>query len=429
MKGWRRMSDDSMSEQKLGLVPRLRFPEFRAAGEWERKKLSQVCEMNPSAKALPEEFVYIDLESVEEGRLLQRRTIPLKGAPSRAQRLLKRGDLIFQTVRPYQKNNYFFEPDDDLYYVASTGYAQLRACGSNKFLFQYLHHDGFVSRVLEKCTGSNYPAINSSDLSAILVEIPRLPEQQKIADCLSSLDALIAAQAAKLDALKTHKKGLMQQLFPREGETVPRLRFPEFRVAGEWEEITLGKIAKFISGGTPSKDVADYWKGSIPWISASSMHDIKIEKSDFSITDAAVKAGTRIAKKGTLLLLVRGSMLHKRIPMGISAIDVAFNQDVKALELKGNITAEYLIYFLSARESELLGQVTSTGIGAGKLDTHNLREFPVVIPVAKEQHKITDCLYSLDSLIAAQADKLDALKTHKQGLMQQLFPSPEADIG
>ena len=115
--------------------------------------------------------------------------------------------------------------------------------------------------------------------------------------------------------------------------------------------------------------------------------------------------------------------------MGISAIDVAFNQDVKALELKGNITAEYLIYFLSARESELLGQVTSTGIGAGKLDTHNLREFPVVIPVAKEQHKITDCLSSLDSLIAAQADKLDALKTHKQGLMQQLFPSPDADIG
>ncbi|MBF0423608.1 MAG: restriction endonuclease subunit S [Magnetococcales bacterium] len=117
-------------------------------------------------------------------------------------------------VRPYQKNNYFFMPDDDLDYVASTGYAQLRANESNRYLFQYLHHDRFVNRVLEKCTGSNYPAINSSALSTILVEVPDPKEQQKIADCLSSLDTLITAYTKKLDALKTHKKGLMQQLFP-----------------------------------------------------------------------------------------------------------------------------------------------------------------------------------------------------------------------
>ena len=197
-----------------GLRPRLRFPEFREAGEWYEKELSQVCEINPSAKSLPETFVYIDLESVTEGKLLQKNKIFRNSAPSRAQRLLKNGDVIFQTVRPYQKNNYFFISGDEFDYVASTGYAQLRAHESNKYLFQYLHHDSFVNRVLAKCTGSNYPAINSSDLSAILVEIPSLPEQHKIAEFLSSLDALIAAQADKLDALKTHKRGLMQQLFP-----------------------------------------------------------------------------------------------------------------------------------------------------------------------------------------------------------------------
>ena len=117
-------------------------------------------------------------------------------------------------VRPYQKNNYFFKPDDDLEYVASTGYAQLRAYGSSMYLFQYLHNDRFVNRVLAKCTGSNYPAINSSDFSQIQVEIPSLREQQKIADCLSSLDDLIGRTGEKIEDLKAHKKGLMQQLFP-----------------------------------------------------------------------------------------------------------------------------------------------------------------------------------------------------------------------
>ena len=163
---------------------------------------------------LPEKFVYIDLESVEAGKLLQKKVISRKGAPSRAQRLLNQCDVIFQMVRPYQKNNYFFLPNDELAYVASTGYAQLRAHESNRYLFQYLQSDRFVDRVLSKCTGSNYPAINSSELSTILVEIPETQEQQKIADCLSSLDHLITAQSKKIDALKAHKKGLMQQLFP-----------------------------------------------------------------------------------------------------------------------------------------------------------------------------------------------------------------------
>lgn len=195
-------------------VPKLRFAEFRNKGEWEEKKLSQVCEINPSANGLPETFVYIDLESVEAGRLLKKNNISCESAPSRAQRLLKSGDVIFQMVRPYQKNNYYFLPDDDLDYVASTGYAQLRANESSKYLFQYLHNDRFVDRVLAKCTGSNYPAINSSSLSEIMVEIPKPEEQQKIADCLTSLDELITAQTKKLDALKAHKKALMQQLFP-----------------------------------------------------------------------------------------------------------------------------------------------------------------------------------------------------------------------
>ena len=196
-------------------VPKLRFAEFRDKGEWEEKRLKQICELNPSVENLPKSFVYIDLESVESGVLLRKRIITLDSAPSRAKRLLKNGDIIFQMVRPYQKNNYFFQLLDELDYVASTGYAQLRAHQSSMYLFQYLHHQCFVDKVLAKCTGSNYPAINSSELSEILVVMPDILEQQKIASCLSSLDELITTQSQKLEALKAHKKGLMQQLFPK----------------------------------------------------------------------------------------------------------------------------------------------------------------------------------------------------------------------
>jgi type I restriction enzyme S subunit len=199
-------------------VPELRFPEFRDKGEWEEKRLDKICEVNPSSSRLPETFIYIDLESVEGGRLLKKNIISREYAPSRAQRLLKSGDIIFQMVRPYQKNNYFFKPTDNFIYVASTGYAHLRAHESNSFLFQYLHNDRFVKKVIAKCSGSNYPAINSNDLSEIVVEIPSLPEQQRIADCLSSLDELIGAQGWKIEKLKEHKKGLMQGLFPSVGE-------------------------------------------------------------------------------------------------------------------------------------------------------------------------------------------------------------------
>lgn len=197
-------------------VPKYRFKEYRNSGDWIKKKLNEICEVNPSSKGLPEKFIYIDLESVEDGILKQKKHISISEAPSRAQRLLIKGDVIFQTVRPYQQNNYYFLPDDSFNYVASTGYAQLRAYESPSFLYQYIHNPNFLGKVLAKCTGSNYPAINSSDLSEITVLIPsKIQEQQKIASCLSALDEIIKAQLETIEQLKQHKKGLMQRLLPK----------------------------------------------------------------------------------------------------------------------------------------------------------------------------------------------------------------------
>ncbi|TAF95877.1 MAG: restriction endonuclease subunit S [Cytophagales bacterium] len=196
-------------------LPKFRFKEFEDSGEWVEKSFEEICDVNPSSNQLPFEFVYIDLESVDNGILKKVNKITLEGAPSRAQRLLKKNDVIYQMVRPYQMNNYFFQAESEIKYVASTGYAQLRAFESSEFLFQLIHTQYFVDKVLTRCTGSNYPAINSSDLKLIELQIPKNPkEQQKIAETLSSVDDLINAQNQKIEALQLHKKGLLQGLFP-----------------------------------------------------------------------------------------------------------------------------------------------------------------------------------------------------------------------
>jgi type I restriction enzyme S subunit len=223
---------------------------------WATARLGDVCEINPSAKEIPDRFIYVDLESVVDGQLLKEKKISKENAPSRAQRVLEKNDILFQMVRPYQKNNLFF--DKDGFYVASTGYAQIRTKLSARFFYHLFHTDTFVYEVLKKCTGSNYPAINSSDLSNLIIHYPlSIIHSTKIASCLSSLDEVIAAHSQKLALLKDHKKGLMQNLFPQEGEKVPKYRFKEFEKDGEWVESSIEQIAKVTTGNKDTQNKVD----------------------------------------------------------------------------------------------------------------------------------------------------------------------------
>jgi type I restriction enzyme S subunit len=194
------------------LIPKLRFPEFKK--NWETKIIKEIVEVNPRNEKLPNEFVYIDLESVNGGKLEKENKININDAPSRAQRLLKKGDILYQTVRPYQKNNYFFNKENNYTYVASTGYAQLRSVNNVPiFIYQLIHTDFFVNKVLLRCTGTSYPAINSTDLSEIIISIPQYEEQKKIALFLTSIDVSITLLTQQKEKLELYKKGIMQQLF------------------------------------------------------------------------------------------------------------------------------------------------------------------------------------------------------------------------
>ena len=214
---------DLLKEQKKGYLQKMfpkngaKVPELRFAGfadDWEERKLKDIAQFNPKT-VLPDEFEYVDLESVVGTEMISHRTESKDQAPSRAQRLAQKGDVFYQTVRPYQMNNYLYDlPYDN--YVFSTGYAQMRPNIDSYFLLNSVQNKQFVQHVLDRSTGTSYPAINSSDLSNIEIHVPsKLSEQQKIGAFFQSIDDTITLHQRKLDLLKEQKKGYLQKMFAK----------------------------------------------------------------------------------------------------------------------------------------------------------------------------------------------------------------------
>ena len=198
-----------MFPKKGQAVPEIRFKGFTDV--WEQRKLGELALFNPKDE-LPQTFEYVDLESVVGTEMLSHRTEVKSSAPSRAQRLAHTGDLFYQTVRPYQKNNYLFEKPDNNY-VFSTGYAQMRPYVDGYFLLSLVQSERFVKVVLDNCTGTSYPAINANDLAEIEVAAPSdESEAQKIGTIFRSIDNLITLHQRKLEEEKKKKKALMQLL-------------------------------------------------------------------------------------------------------------------------------------------------------------------------------------------------------------------------
>ncbi|WP_379964460.1 restriction endonuclease subunit S [Epilithonimonas sp. UC225_85] len=197
------------------------------------------------------------------------------------------------------------------------------------------------------------------------------------------------------------------------------MRFPGFD--GEWKTIKLGDITSWSSGGTPSKENPLFWNGQIPWISASSMRGFVYSDSEIKITESGLKKGSRLAKKGSLLILVRGSMLFNKIPIGIVSRDLAFNQDVKSIIVHEQSSSEYILNWFSAFEPKILNMVTGTGIGAGKLDLADLKSLEVKIPILSEQKEISHFLSLINERITSSMKIITKVKSQMQVLEDLLL--------
>lgn len=399
-------------ESKTALVPKLRFPEFRDDPEWADAKLEElITTITPPAKLPSSNYRQIGKYPIvdQSQHAICGWTDDAFAVIEDAWPLIVFGD---HTCALKLIRQPFAQGADGIKIFKA------RAVVSTEYLFHALNHRPLVMEDYKR---------HFSILKERRVFYPVFVtgEQQKIADCLSSLDELIAAQGRKVEALKTYKRGLMQQLFPREGEALPRLRFPEFRDAPEWKPTTLDALVHFQSGGTPSKANPEFWNGSIPWISAKDMKRLFLDDAEDHISAAAVKEGAKVAPVGTVLILVRGMTLLKDVPICVLRCEMSFNQDVKALLPKVETEGLFVALLLLGNKQRLLKMVDIAGHGTGKLNTDELNALELSAPKPAEQRRIVDFLSSFDAQIAIEADKLAVVKAHKNGLMQQLFPAQE----
>jgi type I restriction enzyme S subunit len=296
------------------------------------------------------------------------------------------------------------------------------------FFGYYFNSPAFYNNIKPLLTGTKVFSISKSSIIKTQIATPEFTEQQKIVDCLSSLDNLIAAENKKLEALKTHKKGLMQKLFPAEGKTVPQRRFPEFRGSGKWGEITLKKLADFRRGSFPQPyglpDWYDEEKG-MPFIQVFDVgDDLRVKsKTKNKISALATKQSVFIPE-GTVIITIQGSIGRVAITQYDAYIDRTLLLFEKFHRIINKIFIAYTLQMLfSVEKQKAPGGIIKT------ITKEVLSGFVVKIPDTKEQKKIANCLSSLDDKITAQAGKIETLKQHKKGLMQGLFPSAQEVFG
>ena len=293
-------------------------------------------------------------------------------------------------------------------------------------VFQSNYHGSWLRKFI--AVGARaHGSLNVDDkhLWEMPVAIPKLPEQQKIADCLSSLDDLIAAENKKLDVLKTHKKGLMQKLFPAEGKTLPQVRFERF--TGSWQEKRLEEVTtKIGSGKTPSGGSALYLKSGIPLLRSQNITNNNVDLSDVAyISEATNKtmANSRVQKRDVLLNITGASIGRSAVYEYTDLANV--NQHVCIIRPDEGVNEQFIQLNLASENGQRQIKNNQAGGGREGINFQKLAGITFAYPCKTEQIAIGNFFSNFEKQITAQTEKIETLKLHKKGLMQGLFPSAQ----
>lgn len=405
-----------MNKEKEKIVPELRFPEFRDNEKWVKTNLGSIgkplmCKRifkeqttTSSENAIPffkigtfggeaDAFIPIDLYNDFKSRY---------SFPNIGDVLISASGTIGRLV-VYDGADAYFQ-DSNIVWIGNDE-TQI----TNSLLFYC-----YSTLVWQTSDGGVIKRLYNSNLKEMEICFPKNPkEQQKIANCLSSLDNLITAEADKLDLLKDHKKGLLQQLFPANGATKPQFRFPEFKNEGNWEETILDDVADYANGKAHEKEISETGK-------------YKVVNSKFISTDGRVVKFTDSANlKANIgdVLMVLSDIPNGKAIAKCFYVDKEDTYTVNQRICKitpTDINNKFLFYIQNRNKYFL---AFDDGVKQTNLRKDTVLSFPFLKPKnPKEQQKIAKCLSSLDDLITAQTQKTKALKKHKKGLMQQLFP-------
>lgn len=386
-----------MSKNKK-LIPELRFPEFVNEGEWKEKVLEDVLKYER-----PDEYIVTDTNYQSEG-------IPVLTAnKSFILGYTKESFGVYDNLPAIIFDDFTVDSKyvNFPFKVKSSAIKILTPKKKDVLKFTY----ELISQI--KFDAKEHKRYYISEYQKLKTPFPSSKEQQKIASCLSSLDEVITVHSQKLELLKEHKKGLMQNLFPQEGEKMPKYRFKEFVNDGEWEEKTIGQIFNSFSGGTPNTSESKYYDGNIPFIRSA---EINKEKTELFLTEEGLKnSSAKLVNKGDLLVALYGANSGDS---AISKIKGAINQAI--LCLQSEYSNAYTYHFLTLKKNWIVSRFIQGG--QGNLSGDIVKSISIPFPSQKEQQKIASCLSTLDNLITAQTNKIEQLKQHKKGLMQGLFP-------
>ena len=403
-------------QTELGLIPE----------DWELKKLGKVGEIDKkslnSNTDKEYEFDYISLSDVDSDQFsIKTSKQKFKNAPSRARRIVKKGDVLLSTVRP-NLEGFTIIRDEVKDLIASTGFAVITSKNElhNEYLFNFLFSNIIKRQFHKLLVGSNYPAINSSDVKNLKIPVPPLPEQKKIADCLSTWDVAIEKQNALINALTDRKKALMQQLL------TGKKRLPGF--SGEWKEVKLGSICENFQNGN-AFSAKDYKKTGIPIVTMGNINlggyfYFSESKSNFWIEDKSLERYE--IKKGDLIIAMTDVTPEKNLIGLTSIIDIDrifyLNQRVGHIILKPKLADTDFIFYLSQNSywRNQCKAFATLGVQAN-LGTNDIKNINIKLPSLSEQTAIAAILATADRELQLQKEKLVQLQTQKKGLMQVLL--------
>ncbi|WML42008.1 restriction endonuclease subunit S [Neobacillus sp. OS1-2] len=427
--------------KKTALVPKLRFKEYESAKPWKVISLIDTVDKNvkwsftggpfgsnlKSSDYKNEGIRVIQLQNIGDGEFVN----DYKIFTSKE----KADELIGCNIYPYEiimskmgdpVGRACIIPNfHSRYLMCSDGIRLVidERCYSKYFIYSLINSKFFRKKIESHSTGSTRKRIGLEVLKNLQIAVPEKGEQQKIADCLSSLDDLIDAEDKKLEALKAHKKGLMQKLFSAEGKTLPEWRFPEFRDCGEWEENTFKSFIKLYRGSSPRPIQKYFTKNSgVNWIKigdAKNSDGYKIRSVEEQITHEGAQK-SRFVTSGELILA--NSMSYgKTYEIEISGC--IYDGWFVLREYEEHFNKKFLLQQLNS--DNLQKQYSSLSAGGVVQNISSDIVYSTILkrPQLEEQQKIAEFLSSIDDLITAQADKIEALQAHKKGLMQGLFPS------
>ncbi len=433
-----------MNEHKPN-VPKLRFPEFREAGAWDEKPLGNIANFY-KGKGLPKSAITANGRKlcIHYGELFTQYSEVIETIKSRTDLtkncfLSAKNDVLMPTsdVTPKGLAKSCCIKSDGIILGGDILIIRTdKTVINGEFLARLIRY--LEQKVLQLVTGSTVFHLYASSLEKLTIYVPQIKEQAKIADCLASLDGLIEGEVQKLAGLRAHKKGVMQQLFPVAGKTTPTHRFPEFQNAPLWQEKPLGEIYLFRVTNSFSRAKLNYEKGLVKNIHYGDIHtkfstlfDIEKEKVPF------INSSQPIGRIKPENYCIEGDIIFADASEDLNDVG-------KSIEIV-NLNNEKLLSGLHTllarqRKSELVigfggylfksnsirEQIQREAQGAKVLGISGKRLSNINICFPKdtnEQQKIADCLTSLDELITAQAQKIDHLKAHKKGVMQQLFPA------